>query len=114
MNIKTLIKESNETATEKGWWDKDTSRNIPGLLALIHSEVSEALEAYRDTGTEHLNNIWYEASTGKPEGFITELADVFIRIADLCGEFDLDLEQALTEKMAHNKTRPYRHGNKVI
>lgn len=112
MNIETLIKESHDTATEKGWWDSP-DRNIPELLALIHSEVSEALEAYRDVGIEQLDKVWYENSDTKPEGFVIELADVLIRIADLCGEFKLDMESALTEKMTFNKTRPYRHGNKA-
>ena len=118
MDIKTLIQESHKTATEKGWWDStelpSSSRNNPELLALIHSEVSEALEAYRETGMEHLDNVWYEAQGGKPEGFVIELADVVIRIADLCGEFKLDLEKALAEKMSYNGTRSYRHGNKVV
>ena len=113
MNIKTLVKESHTTATEKGWWDLP-DRNVPELLALIHSEVSEALEAYRDVGIEQLDKVWYDNANKKPEGFTIELADVLIRIADLCGEFNLDLEQALTEKMAYNKTRSYRHGNKVV
>ena len=112
MDIKTLIQESHETATEKGWWDKP-ERNIPELLALIHSEVSEALESYRETGIYQLDRTWF-TSKNKPEGFTVELADVLIRIADLCGEFNLDLEDALKTKMEYNKTRPYRHGNKVV
>ena len=107
MDIKTLIHKSHKTPTEKGWWDSP-KREIPELLALIHSEVSESLEAYR---IGEINTAWYEGN-GKPEGFVIELADTVIRIADLCGEFGLDLESALTEKMAYNKTRPYRHGNK--
>ena len=119
MQIKELIQEAHDTATEKGWWDKP-DRNIPELLALIHSEVSEALEAYRIKGKDGLGDTWYSPPTkegsysGKPEGFTVELADVIIRIADLCAEFNLDLEQALVEKMTYNKTRSYRHGNKVV
>lgn len=112
MDIQTLIQESHATAVEKGWWDSP-DRNIPELLALVHSEVSEALEVYRDGGTEQLNQIWYDHSGTKPEGFTIELADVLIRIADLCGKFDLDLGLALKEKMEFNKTRTYRHGNKI-
>ena len=113
MQIKELIQEAHDTAIEKGWWDLP-DRNVPELLALIHSEVSEALEAYRDVGIEQLDKVWYDNANKKPEGVTIELADVLIRIADLCGEFNLDLEQALTEKMAYNKTRSYRHGNKVV
>ena len=109
MDIKTLIEESHSLAVEKGWWDSP-KREIPELLALIHSEVSEALEAYR---IGEVDVMWYRGS-GKPEGVVVELADTIIRIADLCGEFGLDLESALTEKMAYNRTRPYRHGDKRV
>ena len=107
MTIKTLIEESNQTAKTKGWWE-DSDRNIGEILALIHSEVSEV---YRVKGKDCLHENWFDEK-GKPEGFTVELADVIIRIADLCGEFGLDLENALTTKLSYNKSRPYRHGNK--
>ena len=77
----------------------------------MHSEVSEALEEYRSHGEQKQ---YIRESDGKPEGFIFELADTVIRIADLCGELELDLEEALRTKMKFNQTRPYRHGNKKI
>ena len=110
LTINDLIQISHNTAKEKGWWD-DSNRNVGELLALIHSEIGEALEVYRIKGKDGLKEIW-EDDKGKPEGFVTELADVIIRIADLCGEFNLDLESTLIRKMEFNKTRPYRHGNK--
>ena len=110
MTIETLVGESNQPAKSKGWWD-DPDRNIGEILALIHSEVSEALEVYRLKGKDSLKENWLDEK-GKPEGFTVELADVIIRIADLCGEFGLDLESALTTKLSYNQTRPYRHGNK--
>ena len=110
ITIQTLIEKSNKPAREKGWWD-DENRNIGELVALIHSEVSEALEAYRIKGRDGISESWFSES-GKPEGFVYELADVLIRVADLCGEFKLDLEGALESKLAYNETRPYRHGDK--
>ena len=110
MTIETLIVESNQTAKSKGWWD-DPDRNIGEILALIHSEVSEALEVYRLKGKDSLKENWLNEKV-KPEGFTVELADVIIRIADLCGELGLDLESALTTKLSYNQSRPYRHGNK--
>jgi NTP pyrophosphatase (non-canonical NTP hydrolase) len=110
ITIESLINESHQTATAKGWWD-DPNRNVGELLALIHSEVSEALEVYRVKGKDSLNENWL-GDKGKPEGFTVELADVIIRIADFCGEFGLDLEESLTAKLAYNRTRPYRHGDK--
>ena len=110
MTIESLIQESHRTAKSKGWWD-DPDRNVGELLALIHSEVSEALEVYRVKGKDSIGENWLDEK-GKPEGFTVELADVIIRIADLCGEFELDLEKSLTTKLSYNQTRPYRHGDK--
>ena len=62
-------------------------------------------------GKDSFKENWLDEK-GKPVGFTVELADVIIRIADLCGEFGLDLESALTTKLSYNQTRPYRHGNK--
>lgn len=94
--INQLVKEAHDTAIEKGWWEKD--RNNYELIALMHSELSEALEAYRKGDEAHV-----------PE----ELADVLIRIFDLCGARGYDLERAVLRKMEFNKTRPYRHGGKL-
>jgi len=56
MTIETLVGESNQTAKSKGWWD-DPDRNIGEILALIHSEVSEALEVYRLKGKDSLKKL---------------------------------------------------------
>ncbi len=105
MDINKLIEKSHNIAISKGWWDEE--REIPELIALIHSELSEALEEYR-TG-ENLD-IRYE--NNKPEGFVVELADVLIRIFDLSGKYKIDLKKALETKLKYNETREYRHGNK--
>lgn len=108
ITIDDLVDESFDTAREKGWWEDDAP-NIPEKLALIHSEVSEALEDYR-TGASPTQV--RTAENGKPEGFGIELADTIIRIADLCGYLGIDLTAMLQMKMAYNKGRPYRHGGK--
>ena len=105
MDINNLIEKSHNIAISKGWWDKE--REIPELIALIHSELSEALEEYRVS--ENLD-IRYEKN--KPEGFVVELADVLIRIFDLSGKYKIDLKKALETKLKYNETREYRHGNK--
>ncbi|MGG3800627.1 MazG nucleotide pyrophosphohydrolase domain-containing protein [Metabacillus fastidiosus] len=94
--INQLCQKAYETAKSKGWHDEP--RETGTLLALIHSEVSEALEADRK---------------GDKENFAEELADVCIRIFDLCGSKGIDLEKAIVEKMERNKGRSYRHGNKA-
>ena len=110
MTVASLVSESHRITRSKGWWE-NPDKNVGELLALVHSEISEALEVYRAYGVEGLSKIWLEAD-GKPEGFTIELADAIIRIADLCGGFDLDLEKALETKISFNESRPYRHGNK--
>ena len=111
MTIQKLIIDSHETSASKGWWE-NPDRNIGELLALIHSEISEALEVYREHGKDGLRKTWTE-DDGKPEGFTIELADAVIRIADLCGALGLELEEALETKMEYNRSRPQRHGGKV-
>lgn len=120
-----LQQKAHEMACAKGWWDDP--RGIPECLALIHSEVSEALEDYRNgnmglafhvNGQEQFTpfpkDMMEMAEAGqKPEGFTTELADIVIRVMDLAGNMGIDLEGAIRVKMAYNATRPHRHGGKA-
>ena len=117
MTITELLKESHKTAISKGWWDlpikkgEVQDRNFGELLALCHSEISEALEEYRKG--KKLDEIYYDKETGKPEGIAVEFADLFIRIADICEAYGIPLEEALEYKMEYNRGRPYRHGGKI-
>lgn len=82
---------------------------VPEVLALIHSEVSEALEEYRNG---RLPTEVYAGNNGKPEGIPIELADVIIRVLDYCGYAGIDIDAAISQKHEYNRTRPYRHGGK--
>ena len=95
MNMHDLAVDIHRNAVAHGWWEKE--RPIPEMLCLIHSEVSEALEAYRN---------------GDDENFSEELADIIIRVLDLAIGQEIDIERAVLEKHKFNKTRPYRHGGK--
>lgn len=81
-------------------------RYLTEKLALIHSEVSEALEAIR-SGPPLAS---WTTEDGKPEGLASELADIVIRVADLCGSFGINLDEAIEDKMRYNTTRPALHG----
>ena len=102
--IRQLQKEAHETAKSKGWWDEP--RTFLECIALIHSELSEAVESYRKFGIP--TNI-KEISK---DDLSVELADTLIRIFDMCEFYNIDLESALEFKMEYNKSRPYRHGGK--
>ncbi len=102
-DIDLLIETCHQNAIDAGWWmDPETgcynyNRNVGELIALIHSEVSEALEGVRtDAMDKHLP---YRNSVE------VELADVLIRVFDLAGHLKLDLGSAIQEKLDYNKTR---------
>lgn len=110
MDLKELCQKSHKTAREHGFWEeKDNPLIIPTKLALIGSEVSEALEAHRNRD---------------PIEMLRELADILIRLTDLIGwchtnsdgvvtDGAVDIfESILEEKMAYNKTRPHKHGKR--
>lgn len=93
MELSKLAVEVHRNAVEKGWWE--TIRPVPELLCLIHSEVSEALEAYRNKNPENLKE---------------ELADIMIRVMDMAEGLGYDIEGAILSKHDYNKSRAYRHG----
>lgn len=111
MTLKELVYNAHNNSRVHGWYD-GPPRNIPEMLALIHSEVSEALEDYRHSQEEPDRMKLCVTGSGKFVGFPSELADIVIRVADLCGYLEIDLEEAVRLKHEYNVSRPYRHGNK--
>jgi hypothetical protein len=104
-------------AKEKGWWDDVTYPNandVAAKIALVHSELSEALEELREFGTHGIRNSSEYAKGSKPEGFGIELGDAVIRILDLAAALGIDLGVCMEIKHNYNATRPYRHGGKAL
>jgi len=109
MGINEFVEMVHELSKSKGWHDE--TRTFGELIALCHSELSEALEDYRNNMP--IDN-WYRDEKGRITGVPSELADVIIRVMDMCGLYKIDLEEILKAKHEYNKTRPYKHGGKVI
>lgn len=108
MNLNDIRTEAYINAREKGFWDGQP--NIAEKLALIHSEVSEALEELRSEPGLPLSESITLESTGKPVGFASELADIIVRVCDLAGYLSIDLDKEVVRKMAYNRSRPRKHG----
>lgn len=113
MNSNTIVTEYgldalsavlHETAIEKGFWDGEYNYDKLGnKLALVHSEVTEVLEAIRKSkGSEEV---------------VEEMADIIIRLLDIyaamrnANDVSHSLDEILDKKINVNKERPKLHGN---
>lgn len=116
MTIRELCRFCSDAATRAGWYDEH--ENIVGFLeremggnaaafvmnafnaqriALMHSELSEALEGMRkNKADDHLPHL---------SSVAVELADTLIRVFDFCGKNGINLEEAVLQKLAYNQTR---------
>lgn len=126
LNLGALQNICYNLAEEKGWHDEE--RTFGDYCSLFHSEISEALEAYREgnpypvvfpEGQEEAFVFTTDQALqfprgSKPEGIPIELADVLIRILDFCGRYNIDIMQAVKLKLVYNLQREHRHGGKEI
>ena len=108
MRLQAYAVSSHWTAQEKGFYDEEFTPTVAlAKMMLVVSEVAEAMEALR--------------KEQGPEKIAEEMADVFIRLADLYAALqendyidpDFDFDTAVNEKMATNAGRPQKHGNLI-
>jgi NTP pyrophosphatase (non-canonical NTP hydrolase) len=134
MDFKKIQKLVHKLAVKKGWWAWEASKSDTEAIMLVVTELAEAVEEIRNNkppvynstiATPHmlvptensrgpLVRFQHGTSINKPEGTLIELADAVIRIMDLCEKHKWDLEKAILMKHEYNKTRPMRHGGKLI
>lgn len=134
MNINELAKEVHENAVAHGWWEKPPT--LPEALCLIHAELSEALEEYREGNPLIYGTCALAAEDCKfsgvcdrvgrpgegegidgpckPEGIAVELADVILRTLDLMAALGVDVDAVVMAKHKYNIGREYRHGGKAL
>jgi len=93
--IEEFCEEAHSVAREHGWWDKN--RDHKEAILMIITELCEGVQKDR---------------AGDNDGFEEEIVDVWIRLADLTGYLNFDIEEGIRKKMEYNKTRPYRHNRK--
>lgn len=123
--LNELSNMAHEAAVEKGFYER--KRDLPELVMLIVTELSEAVEAERkgarieafrqkwaceynidkEEWDEDTFNNYHKDMRGTIE---EEIADAIIRLLDLCGYYGINIDAWVETKMKYNSMRPKKHG----
>ena len=103
-SLNQIAKQAQEINEKNGWYIKpweatEDARSIATCIALIHSEASEALQAYRNDDKKM---------------FGEELADIMIRTMSLAFFLKIDIDKEIMMKLEKNENRGFRHGGKRV
>lgn len=120
MNLNELSNKIYQANKSKGFWDAE--RNKGELLMLVTSELSEALDADRESRYADILSFNLSILNGDPfqhafksnikDTFEDEIADAVIRLLDLAGGLGIDIDFHVNQKLQYNATRPNKHGKK--
>lgn len=119
--LNELSKQFNQFQVDAGFTDS----NITQRLMLVHSEISEAFEAYRKghyAKIQEFETNQYVIDGSKAfkldfeedikDSFEDEIADAVIRLLAMCGENNIDIEKHIQLKMKYNHLRGFKYGGK--
>lgn len=124
--LEKFCKRCHEMSASKGFWTGPENDNVPTKIALLHSELSEMLEGFRNgnppcdktipnqQGGADFLTVLDGGELRRLTSIEEEAADVMIRLGDLCGRLKINLGQAVFEKMRYNQQREHMHGGKKV
>lgn len=129
-DFELFMQDVHRVSVERGWWEPGDHKTPLECMALIVSEVAEAMEEIRlpvQNPPIYQLHPWGDGGPAdvvtpdetewrpdlKTEGVAVELADAVLRIIDYCEFHKLPLIEAMQRKHEYNKTRSYRHGKKL-
>lgn len=121
LGLNKVAEKIQQANASKGFWDKP--RNIGELLMLVTSELGEAMEAHRHSKFADVENFdrtsneddeWFKKNYEEniKDTFQDEVADAVIRLLDMAGGLNIDLEKHILNKVRYNSLRPRLHGKK--
>lgn len=113
--LNDLAEDISEMSEGNGFWDPDGVGDvgiIPLKLALVHDEVSEALQVHRDLYDDSDPDPNTLLTDMQEDDFTEEIADVIIRSLDLCGYYGFNIGDTLLAKLDKNRSRPFKHGKR--